>query len=158
MRKERIYLDTSVISYLDQQDSPLRMDETQEFWKFLKTGFYEVVISSIALDELSACSETKRKKLLNFIDDIDFVFIQNSIESANLAKKYIDATVLTEKSYVDCHHIALATIHECEYIASWNFKHMANVHTMKKVLGVNMLQGYREVKIYPPIEFLYEDK
>ena len=30
--KIRGYLDTSVISYLDQQDMPDRMKETQEVW------------------------------------------------------------------------------------------------------------------------------
>ena len=38
MNKIKIYLDTSVISYLDQQDSPERMKETQEIWEFFKKG------------------------------------------------------------------------------------------------------------------------
>lgn len=36
MNKLKIYLDTSVISYLDQQDSPEQMKETQEVWDFLE--------------------------------------------------------------------------------------------------------------------------
>ena len=33
--KIRIYLDTSIISYLDQQDMPERMEETQKVWMML---------------------------------------------------------------------------------------------------------------------------
>lgn len=32
MNKLKIYLDTSVISYLDQQDSPEQMGETRNIW------------------------------------------------------------------------------------------------------------------------------
>lgn len=32
MRKLRIYLDTSVISYLNQEDVPEKMEQTQKLW------------------------------------------------------------------------------------------------------------------------------
>ena len=35
-KKIRVYLDTSAISYLDQQDVPDRMKETQQMWEILK--------------------------------------------------------------------------------------------------------------------------
>lgn len=38
MNKLKIYLDTSVISYLDQQDSPEQMRETRDVWDNLKKG------------------------------------------------------------------------------------------------------------------------
>jgi len=38
----KVYLDTSVISYLDQKDAPERMKETQDMWEFFKKGQYEV--------------------------------------------------------------------------------------------------------------------
>ena len=31
-KKIRVYLDTSVVSYLDQQDAPEKMAETKEVW------------------------------------------------------------------------------------------------------------------------------
>ena len=38
MNKIKVYLDTSVISYLDQMDAPERMKETRDVWKLFKTG------------------------------------------------------------------------------------------------------------------------
>ena len=58
--KIRVYIDTSIISYLDQQDMPDRMRETQEMWKILKTGKYQVLISNLVLGEISECSDKKR--------------------------------------------------------------------------------------------------
>ena len=33
MKKIRVYLDTSVISYLDQIDSPKEMEQTLDLWE-----------------------------------------------------------------------------------------------------------------------------
>ncbi len=156
LRKEKIYLDTSVISYLDQQDSPEKMKETHIFWELLKTGLYEVYISNLAIDELNDCNECKRELLFKYINDIQVEYISNMQESIDLAEDYINYTVLTEKSLIDCQHIALASIYDCNYIVSWNFKHMANINTMRKVNAVNVMKGYREMGIYPPTEFLYQ--
>ena len=38
MRKLKIYLDTSVISYLDQSDSQEKMEQTRKLWKILQIG------------------------------------------------------------------------------------------------------------------------
>jgi hypothetical protein len=46
----------------------------------------------------------------------------------------------------------LATINDCDYITSWNFKHLVNVKTVDKIQAVNKLLGYREIKIVPLIE------
>lgn len=53
MNKIKIYLDTSVFSYLDQKDSPERMKETQEVWDIFQTGRYEIYISDVMVYEIS---------------------------------------------------------------------------------------------------------
>lgn len=42
-----VYLDTSVVSYLNQEDTPERMQETLQLWELFKQGQYEVYISDI---------------------------------------------------------------------------------------------------------------
>jgi len=60
MKKLRIYLDTSVISYLQEDDALEKMDDTQELWKLLRQDEYEVTISNITLEELGRCNTEKR--------------------------------------------------------------------------------------------------
>ena len=38
-RKLKVYLDTSVVSYLQQEDVPDRMAETLKLWKKFMTGW-----------------------------------------------------------------------------------------------------------------------
>jgi len=157
LRKERIYLDTSVISYLDQQDSPEKMLETQQFWDLLKLDCYEIILSNITQEELGECQMDKQIIFAKFLNELNYINANETLESISLAREYLRQTVLTEKSLDDCRHIALASIYECDYIVSWNFRHMANIKVVNKVQGVNRLLGYKLLIIYPPTEFLYEE-
>ena len=51
MRKLKVYLDTSVISYLSQEDAPERMKDTLELWKDFVNGKYDIYLSQVTLDE-----------------------------------------------------------------------------------------------------------
>lgn len=60
MRKLKVYLDTSVVSYLYQLDALERMKDTLEVWKLFKPGRqYEAYLSDIVLNEISGCSQEK---------------------------------------------------------------------------------------------------
>ena len=45
MKKLRIFIDSSVISLLDQKDSPERMDYSHRLWEKIKDGEFDVVIT-----------------------------------------------------------------------------------------------------------------
>lgn len=51
----KVYLDTSVISYLDQKDASERMKEAQDMWGFFKKGRHDVYISDIVVYETNEC-------------------------------------------------------------------------------------------------------
>ena len=57
MNKLKIYIDTSVISYLDQEDAPEKMSETQEIWELFRKNKYEIYISDVVIYEINKCSE-----------------------------------------------------------------------------------------------------
>ena len=57
MEKLRIYLDTSVISHLLQEDVPEKMTDTRKLWEKLKTGEYIPYLSTVTLQEVSQCPE-----------------------------------------------------------------------------------------------------
>lgn len=154
MYKQRIYLDTSVISHLKATDTPERMQDTLKFWNEIKKGKYEVVISDVTLSELAKCNEPKRTALLQLLSQIDFQVVEESKESLEVSEKYVEYGVLNQKSFDDCRHMSIATLSNCDMIVSWNFKHFVNIKTMTKLQAVNKLLGYREVLILPPVMML----
>ena len=76
MNKIKVYLDTSVISYLDQKDAPERMKETHDVWEIFRKGYYEIYISDVVVYEINKCSREKREILLDYLDQIDYNIIE----------------------------------------------------------------------------------
>ena len=150
MNKIKIYLDTSVISHLESEDTPEKMQDTVAFWQELIRGQYIVTISDLTIAELSKCPEPKRTLLFEHLSVIDYVEVQEISETITLADEYLKYGVLNPKSRDDCRHIAIATITGCQYIVSWNFKHFVNIKTINKVQAVNKLMNYNEINILPP--------
>lgn len=63
MKKTKLYLDTSVPSFLFADDSPEKREATRLFWDVLKLGIYDVVISDILLTEISRCEKPLAQNL-----------------------------------------------------------------------------------------------
>jgi predicted nucleic acid-binding protein len=150
MKKMRVYLDTSVISHLDQQDAPALMAETHRLWEKIKAGEFDVVISSVDEAEIDDCEELKRNTLKGYLNEIRYTLIKVDARMIEIASRFVDLGVLRQKSFDDCQHIAAAIVSGCDVIVSWNFKHIVNHKTMMGVKAVTALEGYDDLLIYTP--------
>lgn len=150
MKKLKLYLDTSVLSYLMADDVPEKMFDTQEMWELLQQDEYEVVISELTFDELMRCSSEKRADIAMYMTLINYIRVPITEQQNKLAQEYLKYKVLNDKSIDDLIHIACSVLNDCDYILSWNFKHFVNIKTVSKINSVNVLLGFREVKIIPP--------
>jgi len=150
MRKQKIYLDTSVVSHLDQTDAPDKMSDTLALWEEIKLGFYDACISSVVVDEIMKNREPKQSILLGYIADIECTVLEVNETVDILARKFIEHGILKEKSIDDCYHIAFAMSYGCDAIVSWNFKHIFNIKTIRGVKIVSGVTGYPEIAIYSP--------
>lgn len=155
MRKLRVYLDTSVISHLQQEDVPEKMRETLELWEqFKERQDIEVVISDLVIREISKCSEPKLSFLLGELARLDYTLVNVTEDEKGLADIYLQNGVLREKSLDDLTHIAIATLNDCRYIVSWNFKHFVNPKTIKAVNATNLSLNLSQVDISSPSTML----
>jgi predicted nucleic acid-binding protein len=150
MKKLRIYLDTSVISHLDQQDAPERMGETRQLWEEIKAGKFDVVISDVVVAEINRCEESKRNILTAYLKEIDCDVIEIDDRTFEIASHFVDLGFLREKSLDDCRHIAAAITSDCDVIVSWNFKHIVNPKTAHGVKVVTALENHKDVLIFSP--------
>jgi len=150
MKKTKIYLDTSVISHLDAPETPEKMRDTLRLWKKIQEGAYNVVLSEVVFDELRGCSASKLSCLLNFLKQINYEQAESSNDTVALASKFVDFGILRHKSFDDCRHIAAALLSGCEFIVSWNFKHIVNARTIKGARAIAMLGGYKDIIILSP--------
>ena len=150
MKKVRIYLDTSVISHLFADDTPEKMNDTKKLWQELKMDLYDIIISDAVIEEVLHCPEPKQSILFEHLAEIKYQREEITNEINTIASQIIKLGILKEKNRDDCLHIATAIATGCDYILSWNFKHMVNVKTIKGVRAITNLCGYNNIDIIQP--------
>ena len=148
LRKQKIYLDTSVVSHLQAPDTPEKMRDTVKLWEDIKSGKYEVYISNITISEINDCNEPKRSFMLDKLKEIELSVVHAETEVDDLSQEFIKLGILKEKSIDDCIHIATALLIKCDMIVSWNFKHIVNDKTIEGVKAISQTKGLDGIKIY----------
>lgn len=54
----------------------------------------------------------------------------------------------------DALHLALASFHKCDYLLTWNCKHLANANKFQHIRLVNTMLGLFVPALVTPLEFL----
>jgi predicted nucleic acid-binding protein len=154
MRRQRIYIDTSVFGgYFDSEFAEF----TLPLFERVKKGEMQVVYSALTEQELEPSPE-RVKQLVRSLPAANIDFIDITDEAIALASQYITENIVGKTSYEDCLHIALATIHKVDYLASWNFKHIVNTTRIRGYNAVNLKMGYTTLEIRSPRDLMkYED-
>ncbi|MEP6645981.1 MAG: PIN domain protein [Saprospiraceae bacterium] len=146
----KIYTDTSVIGGCF--DFEFREWSIALFQEFV-LGSEQIMLSDLTLKELELARDEIRNKI-NEIPDQNRITIGMSDDVIELADRYISEGALTNKSYNDALHIALATINNCDVLASWNFKHIVNLERIRLYNSINFRHGYKMIEIRTPREIL----
>lgn len=150
MKKESLYLDTSVPSAYFDERAKERKDATIKFWQEVLPN-YRVYVSEITLRELDDTKdEHLRKRLRRIIKN--FNILKSNKRIRELAKVYIERGIFPERYFDDALHVAVTTYYEISYLVSWNFEHLVKVKTRKWVNSVNTLEGFRGIEIISPQE------
>lgn len=69
----------------------------------------------------------------------------------------MNAGILTPTWEDNALHIARATVHGCELIVSWNFKHIVRFQKIPQCNALDTLHGYDKIAIHTPPEVISDD-
>jgi hypothetical protein len=146
----KVYADTSTIGgCFDVEFQEWSVKLFEEF----KSGIKFIMLSDLTLQELEMARPEVRNKI-NEVPHSNRISVFISDESIRLAETYIEEGALTNKSYNDALHIALATLSNADVLASWNFKHIVNINRIRLYNSINLKLGYRMIEIRTPREIL----
>ncbi len=138
--KESVYLDTSVISALFDERWPERRESTAQFFSFAPNE-YELLTSVVTYSEILATKdEQKRNQMLDLIDRFIQVPLREAAEKLSVA--FLEANLVPPKEIRDAQHLAIAVERGCDILASWNFSHMVNVKTQRRLPMISAQHGY----------------
>ncbi len=154
MKRLRIYADTSVFGGCFDEEFA---EESSALFDEIRAGKFLLVISLTTVRELSRAPEEVRRVLAELPPECVEV-IDDSEEIARLRDSYLAAGVVGLASKADAEHIAAASVADVDIVVSWNFKHIVHYDKISGYQAVNLLNGYKPIRIHSPAEVIdYEE-
>jgi len=154
--KESIYLETSVVSYYTAK--PVRdiivlahQEITREWWQRAIKRF-DIYISEIVVEEASYGDSEAAKRRLGILKGFPHLELNEKVEE--VAGIYIKQLGIPEKSFRDTLHLAICSVHNIDYLVTWNCTHIANAEIIKKLINVNDSYGIHTPIICTPEELM----
>ncbi|VEN74610.1 conserved hypothetical protein [Candidatus Desulfarcum epimagneticum] len=156
--KSKIYIETSVISYLTARPSKniviaARQASTVDFWNRLHE--FEVFISDIVIQEALRGDKTQAKHRRRMIESFRALEIDDEIKE--IARIFLLKKAIPEKCPEDALHIAVAAANGMDAIVTWNFKQINNPFIRIKIRQLLEEIGWACPEICSPEEFLGDE-
>lgn len=154
--KPRVYLETTVISYLVARPSS---DATLASWQQITRQFWDdyadrftFVISPVVRAEVSRGDVEAVRQRLEVLSHLTVLEVLPEVD--RLTQKLLNAGAVPENFRSDAQHIAIATIHSVEYLVSWNHKHIVNANKREHINQVCRDAGFNPIIICTPAELI----
>ena len=159
---EIVYLETTFFSfYHDERTAPAIVamrDWTRQFWDE-RRGHYHLFTSAAVLEELRKGGAHHKQPALNMALTIPLLPIGDAV--AGIVKAYVENKLMPQDPAGDALHLralhlALASFHQCDYLVTWNCRHLANANKFRHMRQVNQALGLKMPDLVTPQELLGE--
>lgn len=153
---QRVYLETSIISYLAARPSrdlitAARQQLTNEWWTHRRSAF-EPCISELVVAEAAAGDPDAADRRAELLRGLPLLSI--SEEATALARNLLQSAGLPPRAGADALHIAVAACHGIDYLLTWNSTHIANAELRPKVERACRDYGYEPPVLCTPDELM----
>ncbi|MSU64393.1 MAG: hypothetical protein EXS31_18720 [Pedosphaera sp.] len=78
--------------------------------------------------------------------------LEDSAEIQEVVQFYAQHKLMPVEVFGDATHLALATVHKCDHLVTWNCKHLANPNKLDHIVRVNWMLGLATPKIVTPLQ------
>jgi hypothetical protein len=151
----RVYLETTIPSFYyevrTQSDMVARRDWTREWWENYRNGF-ELFTSEAVIDELEKGIFPQKTEVLLLIETVPLLDVNEAI--ADIVDAYIRHKVMLADPAGDALHLAIASFYKCDFLLTWNCRHLANANKFAHIRRVNAILGLFVPTLVTPLELL----
>ncbi len=153
--KAKIYIETSVVSYLTARPShdltrASRQATSRDLWENLHK--FEAYASDLVVGEAEQGHPEAAAARLKEIEKLPMLEITSEAES--VAKALIMGSAIPESQPEDALHLGIAASNGIDVVVTWNFKHLNNPFTRLLVRQVIENAGFTCPEICSPEELL----
>ena len=154
--KAKVYIETTFPSYLAARPSrdlliAAHQQLTRDWWESRGPTF-DLYISEPVLEEAAAGDPALAKLRLGLLADIPVLALSEGI--LRLAESLVAEGPIPRKAAGDALHIAIATVYGCEYLLTWNCRHIANAEIQRAARVVVGRRGFELPAICTPEELM----
>ncbi|MEW6483004.1 MAG: type II toxin-antitoxin system VapC family toxin [bacterium] len=154
--KESIYLETTVVSYYTSKPSRdiivlAHREITRQWWPMAIRRF-NIFISEVVTEEAGLGDQEAAKRRLEELKNFSHLELNDKVEE--MAQVYMEKLEIPEKSFRDAAHLAIASVHNIDYLITWNCAHLANGEVIKKLMKINEPFGIHTPIICTPEELM----
>ena len=154
--KPRVYLETSVVSYLVGRLSRdvvvLGNQELTRDWWANRRAEYDLFISEIVIGEAAIGDPDLARQRLQLTENLFLLSVTE--EAERLAPLLLKAAALAANAETDALHMAVAAVHGMDYLLSWNCSHIANATIRRAIEKQCRVSGYEPPVICTPQELV----
>jgi hypothetical protein len=153
--KRKVYIETSVISYLTARPSKTivgaaHQQITLAWWA--QRFAYELFVSRSVWQECAAGDPDAARSRLAALEGMAVLAVNEDM--IQLAEALISERIIPTKATEDALHIAIATLHRVDFLLTWNCRHIANPVIQESIAEFLEQQGLFLPIICTPEELL----
>ena len=124
---------------------------TRQWWDEHQSAF-KIVTSDAVVDELERGKHPVKEEALSLIEHVELLSIEEEI--AEIVEAYIQHKVMPSDPVGDALHLALASYHKCDFLLTWNCRHLANANKFGHIRRINTVLGLFVLTLTTPLELL----
>jgi len=159
MVKERVYVESSVISFLaarTARDAQKRMWQQQTALWWERRHEWDCVVSATVLEEIAEGDPEAATRRLEKAQSL--VKVPTSPDADVLAELLVLHKLVPESVKSDAVHLAMAAVHGASWLLTWNQKHLANIVVCSRIEDFIRRQGWQPAKVVTPEQLLKESQ
>lgn len=158
MVKPRVYIETTIPSYYHENrktpEAVTWRKATRRWWDNYRSA-YEVCTSALTLNELAVTPEPKAGLCIEMLRTVPI--LEETPEIADVIEYYIQHRLMPADAGGDAGHLAFASVHNIDFLLTWNCRHLANANKASHLRVLNARLGLSVPTLTTPITLTPED-
>jgi hypothetical protein len=153
----KLFLDSSVFNFCVDDKQGYKQRETEKLFAAIGAGKYVAYTSTTVTEELADAPKAKRDEMNGLVKGYIKEIFEPDAAAKRLADIYVAKHIIPPKSRNDGLLIAVATVHDLDFVVSCNMGHIDKRKTMIGTGFINLRAGYKNIGIASSMEVIEYD-
>jgi hypothetical protein len=154
-----VYIETSVpsayVTTRSDAGSAHRREVTRDWWSE-QLALYDVATSDAVELELSQGAWAGKAEAITLIQSLRRLALTTEVRA--VAHRYVEERLVPVSVAGDATHLAVACVHECDFLLTRNIRHLANPNKLRHLTVINRRMGLLTPQIVTPEMLWLEDE